>query len=115
MKERRLGKQSKVLSIVPFGPTTLNKMVKEDKFPGPIVFAGGRTKYWDMEEVQAWIQDQMDSRPIAPEKQAHPEVFSAWYARPAKKKKNGGSESPIPKSEPEPIQTLGKTIHRMVR
>lgn len=111
MKERRLGKQPDVLNIVPFGSTSLNKLVKEGNFPAPIVFAGGRTKYWDMDEVQEWIQAHLDARPINQPKHSAPEVFKVWYERPAKDKQSADRMSPILKSEPASTQTPGKHIH----
>ena len=115
MKERRLGKISDVLNTVPFGSTSLNKLVKEGNFPAPIVFPGGRTKYWDMDEVQAWIQAHLDARPINQEKHSAPEVFKVWYERAENGKQSADRMSPILKSEPASTQTPGKRIHLIAR
>ncbi len=113
MKERRLGKKSQVLDIVPFGSTSLNEKVKAGTFPAPIVFPGGRTKYWCLDEVQAWVQAQLDARPINQEKQSAPELLKGWYERAANAKQSADRVSPPPKSERASTQTPGILIHHI--
>lgn len=58
---KKLVPASEVTSIVGFGRTKLNLLVKEGKFPQPIRFSQNFIR-WDLEEVNAWIEEQKAMR-----------------------------------------------------
>lgn len=58
---KKLVPGSEVTSIVGFGRTKLNLLVKEGKFPQPICFSQNFIR-WDLEEVNAWIEEQKAMR-----------------------------------------------------
>lgn len=58
---RKLIKLKEVLCHVPVSRATLYVMIKEQRFPQQI-HLGGSGAFWVAEEVDAWIQDQIDQQ-----------------------------------------------------
>lgn len=52
---------AEVTAIVGFGRTKLNELVKAKQFPQPIRFSQNFIR-WDLEEVNAWIEEQKAMR-----------------------------------------------------
>ena len=50
-----------VCQRVSFGRTKLNELVKAKQFPQPIRFSQNFVR-WDLEEVNAWIEEQKAAR-----------------------------------------------------
>jgi prophage regulatory protein len=51
-------KQSKVQELTSLSQRSIDRLVREDKFPKPIWIAEGR-KAWVLSEVLAWINEKM--------------------------------------------------------
>ncbi|AFU18787.1 helix-turn-helix transcriptional regulator [Actinobacillus suis] len=60
-QSKKLIPGTEVTSIVGFGRTKLNLLVKAGKFPQPIRFSQNFIR-WDLEEVEAWIEEQKATR-----------------------------------------------------
>jgi predicted DNA-binding transcriptional regulator AlpA len=59
MKTRRLLKKSDIVHVVNCGKTKLNEMIQKGDFPAPITLPEGRTRLWDSNEVDAWLDAQI--------------------------------------------------------
>lgn len=114
MNERRLGREVEVLAILDRGRTSLKKMVRDGEFPPPITYPSGRTKYWDLDEVQAWVQERLNAR-RKPERQSAPEVFNTWYERSENHKQNADKGPSSLPSGNVSRHTVGNLIHRIGR
>lgn len=59
-----MGRAKDILPYLPFGKTTLWKLIKEGKFPSPIRFSS-RMSCWKYEAVREWLvihwQNHIDS------------------------------------------------------
>lgn len=58
---RRLGKLPQVREMVPLSKEALFARVRAKRFPQPIQLAG-RSIAWDLDEVEAWIEEQAKAR-----------------------------------------------------
>ena len=59
-KPRRMLKLEQVLRIVPFGHTTLKRMVRAKSFPQPKYISPNR-RIWYEDEIVAWQKDVVDA------------------------------------------------------
>ncbi|MDG2961027.1 AlpA family phage regulatory protein [Bisgaard Taxon 10/6] len=60
-KSKKLIPGTEVTAMVGFGRTKLNELVKAKQFPQPIRFSQNFIR-WDLEEVNAWIEEQKAMR-----------------------------------------------------
>lgn len=60
-KSKKLIPGNEVIAMVGFGRTKLNLLVKAKQFPQPIRFSQNFIR-WDLEEVNAWIEEQKAMR-----------------------------------------------------
>ncbi|PJG81969.1 helix-turn-helix transcriptional regulator [Caviibacterium pharyngocola] len=60
-QSKQLISGKKVTEIVGIGRTKLNLLVKANQFPQPIRFSQNFIR-WDLEEVNAWIEEQKEKR-----------------------------------------------------
>ena len=60
-KPKKLISGKEVTDIVGFGRTKLNLLVNAKQFPQPIRFSQNFVR-WDLEEVNAWIEEQKAAR-----------------------------------------------------
>ena len=60
-KPKKLISGKEVTDIVGFGRTKLNLLVNAKQFPQPIRFSQNFVR-WDLEEVNAWIEEQKVAR-----------------------------------------------------
>lgn len=58
---KKLISGKEVTAVVGFGRTKLNELVKANQFPQPIRFSQNFIR-WDLEEVNAWIEEQKSAR-----------------------------------------------------
>ncbi|OBW97978.1 helix-turn-helix transcriptional regulator [Gallibacterium genomosp. 1] len=58
---KKLISGKEVTAFVGFGRTKLNELVKANQFPQPIRFSQNFIR-WDLEEVNAWIEEQKAAR-----------------------------------------------------
>jgi len=58
---KKLISGKEVAAFVGFGRTKLNALVKANQFPQPIRFSQNFIR-WDLEEVNAWIEEQKAAR-----------------------------------------------------
>ena len=42
--------------------STIYKRISEDSFPKPVILGGGRAVGWIGEEINAWVQRQIEAR-----------------------------------------------------
>ncbi|KAA6209164.1 helix-turn-helix transcriptional regulator [Avibacterium paragallinarum] len=56
-QSKKLISGKEVCAVVGFGRTKLNELVKANQFPQPIRFSQNFIR-WDLEEVNAWIEEQ---------------------------------------------------------
>jgi predicted DNA-binding transcriptional regulator AlpA len=59
MKTRRLLKKSEILYIVNCGKTKFDEMVEKGDFPDYVTLPNGRTRLWDSNVVDAWLDAQI--------------------------------------------------------
>lgn len=60
-QSKKLISGKEVTAVVGFGRTKLNELVKANQFPQPIRFSQNFIR-WDLEEVNAWIEEQKATR-----------------------------------------------------
>ncbi|OBW96872.1 helix-turn-helix transcriptional regulator [Gallibacterium anatis] len=60
-QSKKLISGKEVTAVVGFGRTKLNELVKANQFPQPIRFSQNFIR-WDLEEVNAWIEEQKAAR-----------------------------------------------------
>ncbi|WP_336368880.1 helix-turn-helix transcriptional regulator [Avibacterium paragallinarum] len=60
-QSKKLISGKEVCAVVGFGCTKLNELVKANQFPQPIRFSQNFIR-WDLEEVNAWIEEQKSVR-----------------------------------------------------
>ncbi|OZN49607.1 helix-turn-helix transcriptional regulator [Gallibacterium anatis] len=58
---KKLISGKEVTAVVGFGRTKLNELVKANQFPQPIRFSQNFIR-WDLDEVNAWIEEQKATR-----------------------------------------------------
>jgi predicted DNA-binding transcriptional regulator AlpA len=63
-KRRKLIKSADVLELVPVHRNTINRLVKQNKFPKPVWLGGQR--FWYEDEVNEWLAHYTTYGPIAP-------------------------------------------------
>jgi len=56
----RLINLSEVMLITGFKKTAIYSWVRNGMFPQPVII--GRSVRWSLEEVEAWVQNKLDSR-----------------------------------------------------
>lgn len=59
--QKRLISQREVMQRVPYGRTTIWKLIKQNKFPQPVKIGGNRVAFVDS-EIGAWIDEQIQFR-----------------------------------------------------
>ncbi|MFZ7223463.1 helix-turn-helix transcriptional regulator [Avibacterium gallinarum] len=60
-QSKKLISGKEVCAVVCFGRTKLNELVKANQFPQPIRFSQNFIR-WDLDEVNAWIEEQKSAR-----------------------------------------------------
>lgn len=60
-QSKKLIAGAEVTVMIGFGRTKLNELVKAKQFPQPIRFSQNFVR-WDLEEVNAWIEEQKATR-----------------------------------------------------
>ena len=60
-QSKKLISTAQLLTLLSFGRTKLNELVKQKKFPQPIRFSQNFIR-WDLEEVSDWIEAQKATR-----------------------------------------------------
>ena len=60
-QSKKLIAGAEVTVMIGFGRTKLNELVKAKQFPHPIRFSQNFVR-WDLEEVNAWIEEQKATR-----------------------------------------------------
>lgn len=60
-QNKRLISQREVMDRVPYGRTTIWKLIKQNKFPQPVKIGGNRVAFVDS-EICSWIDEQIAER-----------------------------------------------------